>query len=239
MRRRAYDNTFRSELAEQTRLRLLHAVRDLLGNDLQEPLTMSAVAARAGVSEPTAYRHFPSRDALLEAAAAHYSEALGQPPLAEDADDLPAGLLALAHYFGRNAAWMRSALANPHTAEIRATGRRKRVAAMRALLAPRLAHLEERERELVMALVLSIVRLETWDFATRNAGLSDDEAGRAMAWMAQAMLDALERDRRAGRSTLLDEDTIERGRSWGAAPATGITARPTAKDAKPKTRRGR
>lgn len=224
MIKRSYDNTFRAEQAEQTRTRLLHAARDMMAEQQRQPLSMSAVAARAGVSEPTAYRHFPSRDALLEALATLHAQELGQPPLAEVPADLPLNMIALSQYFGRNAAWLRSAMANPHTAEVRASGRKRRVGALRVMLAPRLSHLEEREREVALASLLSVMRLETWNFITGH-GLDDDEAGRAMAWAVQAFLDALERDRRADRRTLLDAETLERGRAWGAATAEPKSSR--------------
>src|SRR5436305_1111692 len=65
---RSYDNTLRREQAEGTRGRILEAVRDLL---VESPSLFSipAIAARAGVSEPTIYRHFANRGALLDALA--------------------------------------------------------------------------------------------------------------------------------------------------------------------------
>src|SRR5438876_1159239 len=65
---RAYDNTLRRQQADATRLRILTAVRDLLAGG-STSLQVPEIAARAGVSEPTIYRHFPNRDALLDAAA--------------------------------------------------------------------------------------------------------------------------------------------------------------------------
>jgi AcrR family transcriptional regulator len=235
MTRRAYDNTFRAEMAEQTRVRILRAAVDLLGEAQDTPLTMALVAARAGVSEPTAYRHFPSREALLEAIAVQASKEFGEPPMADDVEDLPALMVAVSDYFGRHAAWMRSTLKNPRSAEVRATGRRHRAARLRAVVEPRLSHLRARERDLVMAIVQALVRLESWDHATRQLGLTSDEAGRALAWAMRALLDAVDRDRREGRTTLIDADVVERGRRWGERDATKTPAR-----AEPRTaRRGR
>ncbi|MEB2322612.1 MAG: helix-turn-helix domain containing protein [Sorangiineae bacterium] len=224
MSKRAYDNTFRAEQAEQTRTRLLHAARDLMAELPRQPVSMADVATRAGVSEPTAYRYFPSRDVLFESLAELHARELDQPPLAEDPADLPLNMIALSHYFGRNAAWMRSSMVNPRVAAVRARGRKRRAGLLRAMLAPRLSHLEEREREVALAFLLAMARFETWDFIIGH-GLDDDEAGRAMAWAVQAFLDALARDRRVGRRTLLDAETMDRGRAWGAATAEPKRAR--------------
>ena len=67
MTMRAYDNTLRREQADLTKRRILEAVRDLL-IESSGSLSIPEIAARAGVSEPTIYRHFPNRDALLDAA---------------------------------------------------------------------------------------------------------------------------------------------------------------------------
>jgi len=54
---------------EATRLRLLEATVDTLSRFGARKLNMSAVAAVAGVSRPTLYRYFPSKQALLSALA--------------------------------------------------------------------------------------------------------------------------------------------------------------------------
>lgn len=48
-----------------TRQRLLDAGRDLAGEGGYDAVTMRTVAARAGVSPPTAYQYFASKDHLL------------------------------------------------------------------------------------------------------------------------------------------------------------------------------
>ena len=52
---------------EQTRRRIVAAAAAMLRESAAEALTMARVGARAGVTERTVYRHFPSRDALIRA----------------------------------------------------------------------------------------------------------------------------------------------------------------------------
>ena len=50
-----------------TRDRIIAALRDLVETRHPLDVTMAAVAERAGVSEPTLYRHFPNKRALFAA----------------------------------------------------------------------------------------------------------------------------------------------------------------------------
>jgi AcrR family transcriptional regulator len=50
-----------------TRRRILRAVSDLLAEEHPAALSIPAVAARSGVSVPTIYRYFPTKEALLDA----------------------------------------------------------------------------------------------------------------------------------------------------------------------------
>jgi len=215
MARRPYDNRRRLELAAATREKILTAVRDLL---LESPrdVSIQEIAAKADVAEPTVYRHFPNRDALLAAAAETVSQHLGAPPLAETADELPAAVLAVAAYFDANAAWLRAGLSEPSLRAMRVAGRSRRVAHMRRLLEPRVQHLTARERDLVVAAVASLARAESWDTMTREFGLTSEEAGRALSWGVQAMLDAIAAGRRQRKTHLVDAATIAKGRAWPA-----------------------
>ena len=69
---------------------ILHATQELLIEEGFERLTMDAVARRCNASKPTIYRRWPSKTALVAAAAA----ALLQPPQAPDTGSLRQDLLA-------------------------------------------------------------------------------------------------------------------------------------------------
>ena len=64
--RKPYTSTLRERQAAQTRELILDAVTTLLGDRRADEVTTREIAAAAGVSERTVYRHFPDRDALLE-----------------------------------------------------------------------------------------------------------------------------------------------------------------------------
>ncbi len=214
---RTYNNTLRREHAEATRARIMAAVRDLL---VESPtlLSIPEIAARAGVSEPTVYRYYPNRDALLEAASEVVAEQLGAPPVPREAADLPVVAIAVAQYFSENESWLRAALNEPALRPLRMAGRQRRQKLLRDVLASSLAHLDARERDIAFAMFSAIGRAETWDYLTREAGLTSDEAGLAKSWAMTALLDALARLKDQKKKQLVDEDTLARGRAWRPAP---------------------
>ena len=61
-----YDSPLRREQAEQTRSRIVGAALDLIVGGVAG-LTMHEVAKAAGVALRTVFRHFPTRDDLLDA----------------------------------------------------------------------------------------------------------------------------------------------------------------------------
>ena len=101
-------------------VQLLTATQDLLIEQGFERLSMDAVAKRCGASKATIYRRWPSKTALVLAAA----EALFQPPDTPDTGDLREDLLACGRAYlqrgGRSAQVMASVLtASRHDSGLR------------------------------------------------------------------------------------------------------------------------
>lgn len=104
---------------------LLHATQDLLIEDGFERLTMDAVARRCGASKATIYRRWPSKTALVVAAAA----ALFVAPELPDTGDLREDLLACGRAYvqsgGRTAEVLASVIsASRHDATLREASQR-------------------------------------------------------------------------------------------------------------------
>lgn|GEM_PF-3523113 len=73
---RQYTSRLREQQADATRLRVIEAVAAVLARDIIE-LTYPAVAEEAGVSVATVQRLFPTKHALVEGLANHYSSMIG------------------------------------------------------------------------------------------------------------------------------------------------------------------
>ena len=71
--------SLRERQAEQVRTAILEATAGLLDTAAVGDISMSDVAAAAGLSLRTLYRYFPDRSELLQAAGEHVYSALGVP----------------------------------------------------------------------------------------------------------------------------------------------------------------
>jgi AcrR family transcriptional regulator len=79
--KRPYRSPLRAAQADQTRELILDTVCEMVGQGRIDAVSMREIAAAAGVSERTVYRHFPDRRALLDRLAEWLSERLGTGPL--------------------------------------------------------------------------------------------------------------------------------------------------------------
>ena len=71
------DLGFHARLKNASRAAILDALERCLQHNGLDELTFAQVAQEAKVSERTVYRHFPTKDALLEACWAHVQQTLG------------------------------------------------------------------------------------------------------------------------------------------------------------------
>ncbi|HEY2549154.1 MAG TPA: helix-turn-helix domain-containing protein [Streptosporangiaceae bacterium] len=140
--RREYRSRLRAERAEDTRERIITAARELFAARGLEATTMSAIAARAGVADPTVYAVFGSKREIMAALLARTEQAAHAPQwagqIAAEAD--PAARLALF------AAWSRELFESsddlvtavhrgPAVAELAAEGEGRRRQAVESLIA--------------------------------------------------------------------------------------------------------
>src|SRR5438552_14832763 len=64
--RRTYSSPLRVEQQEATRRRILEAVLDLLREQELDDVSFPAIAKRANIAERTVFRHFPTKESLLD-----------------------------------------------------------------------------------------------------------------------------------------------------------------------------
>src|SRR5690349_10067460 len=116
----------RAKHAEATRDAIVDAFVSQLVEDGGFDVNYTAVARRAQVSIQTLYRHFPTREALLDALTRRAGIAMGLRELPHDREGVLATVRALFPRFDRHAALFTAQVHAGTRSRIRARGRSRR-----------------------------------------------------------------------------------------------------------------
>jgi AcrR family transcriptional regulator len=185
---RPYDNTLRREQAQATRERILeHAIR-ALAEAGPEGVTLAELARGAGVSEPTLYRHFGSRERLYEELEARVQAEVGLPPVPARLSDLPSHASAVFETMAGHEQLIRAVVRTGVGREVHRQGRSRRTALLRRILAEQAPHLDAVSRERLLALLRVLVSWESYERLTTELGLAAAEAGETVEWMLGTLL---------------------------------------------------
>ena len=152
--------------------RLLQATRDCIVAAAADEvallglarLTNAGVAARAGVSERTVYRHFATRDALVAAVAPEVSRRLRTPPLPPELHALPGFVADLFAAFEAQPALTREALQSELFAHIRDGQASERWRGLRALLDRCWPQLPAARREIAATNLRFLLTASAWNY---------------------------------------------------------------------------
>jgi AcrR family transcriptional regulator len=175
--------SLREHYKAETRTRILDAaIAELAVTDL-ETLTVSGVAARAGVTERTVFRHFPSRDALIAAVWPRMQARVYSPGFPTTADALIETPLRLFPAFDKEEGLVRASAFSTAGREVRQASNPERQAAMRACVRDAFPGIEEPQLTRLAAIVQLIdsaygwaVMRQHWDLDGTEAGLAASEA---------------------------------------------------------------
>jgi len=187
-RKRAYSSALRARQAADTRDLIIAAVGEQLAAGGIDDLSVERVAARAGVSPRTVYRHFPTREALLDSVGAWVVTRSRELPDPLRAEELPEAIVASFESFDRHETMMRGFLATTGGRELRAHMRRKRLQRIDDALDVALAGADPERARLAKAVIGHLCSAATWQALKDEAGLTGAEAGQAVAHTIEALL---------------------------------------------------
>jgi AcrR family transcriptional regulator len=188
---RTYRSQLRAEQAEGTRARILDATTPLMARGVAS-LSIPAVAREAGVSVATVYRHFATKQELIEAIYPHVMRqaAKNQPPPPRSISELrDYGRWYLAHLDSLDDQ-ARAAMASGASHELRRAGMPQRVALFRALadsVEPRLADADRDRLARLLVVLTQSASLRMWH---DHLGLSVDEVADEIDWLVKAAIQA-------------------------------------------------
>lgn len=192
--KRPYKSALREKQQDQTRDLILRALGEQILRSRPGEFSLPEVAERAGVSVRTVYRHFGSREQLLEALQAYAMRAVTPPPptTLEELLDFPPKLFAT---FDAHAPWVEAMVRAGPDSGARAAGKPGRVALFRALTAPLVEGLPPEEAAGLQAVFKHLVSAETWMAMRQDFGVDGTTAGHAVSRTLRALVADLKEDR--------------------------------------------
>jgi AcrR family transcriptional regulator len=196
--RRRYDSRLRRERAAQTRERILAAGSALVhGFPTWEwhGLTFRAVAERAGVSERTVYRHFPTERELHDAVMRRLEEEAGVTYEGLELDgfaDLTARTFSTTSSFAVSN-W--TAAPYPQEPALVAEDLRRREALIRAVTRET-ADWPDTQRQMAVAMLDVLWGMPAFEHLVTAWKLEGDQATQALTWVIDLVVEAIHHDRR-------------------------------------------
>lgn len=169
----------REEYKEQTRTRILDAAIGVLREGSEEPLTIAAVAQRAGVTERTVYRHFATRDELIRAVWRRLQQSVGSEGFPRSADALLASAPKLFPRFDAMRELVRASIYSPAGLEVRLASNRERQQAFLDCVTDALPGLDPEAARRRAAIAQLINSAYGWEVLRQFWGLGGREAGEA------------------------------------------------------------
>jgi AcrR family transcriptional regulator len=175
----------RQDLADLTRARVITAVAELIeAGDPQ--ITFQALARVSGIPERTIYRHFPDKDAVLEAFWRWLNDDIAVPQDPESPDQLAPYARALFAAFDRRGGLVRAMLASPSGQKLRDDHAAARHAKFDRALAPLAARLPEADARCLTAATEAICSAPGWHSLAATMGAKG--AADAAVWAIEALL---------------------------------------------------
>lgn len=183
-----YSSPLRDRQKADTRELILDAVKRLLRDRGLGELSLASVAREAGITERTVYRHFATREQLLEATWAAVNDRLGMREFPRTAAELVERPRQVFPAFDGQGEIVRAMLASPQGRELRLRVNKQRQAAIRAAVRDARPGLREPAFTRLCAAVQLLYSASGWATMTDYWDLDSEEAGRAASEAIAALL---------------------------------------------------
>jgi AcrR family transcriptional regulator len=188
---RGYTSPLRDNQALRTRDLILDGLTELLIEQRADEISTKQIAARAAVSQPTVYRHFPDRQALLEGLADRIGSSgdLQSADTGLDSiDDLAPKLMAMfevadAHSVEATA----EAILNSDPRRLSRASRERSEDLLRAVQEG-FAEYDERDQTRLTALLRCIGSVQTWLRMREEFGVPAADSGPMAAWAIETLV---------------------------------------------------
>lgn len=184
------ESPLRVEQAQATHERIFDAVTRIFQRDPDSDLSFDEIALEARIGRRTIFRHFPTKESLLDAYWLKINNSLGVrfwPDSEADLTRLPERLFAS---FDQIEGIVRASHASPSGRKMRMRANDVRQAAFRKSLADAARHLPPERARQLEAVVQLLFSATAWITMKDYWGLSGPQSGRAAAWAIDALIKA-------------------------------------------------
>lgn len=194
---RAYRSDLRAQQADATRARILDATVRVMARGIAS-VSMPRVSREAGVSVPTVYRHFGSKEELLAAVYPHVAQRVGLDKVPDPVtlDDLRDGIRTVFEKVDSYSDLERAAVASPAADETRhftMPQRLQRLSRFADSVQPRLAKADRDRITRLLAVLTASSSLRMW---RNHLGVSVEQAADDIDWVMRASIAASRRSQR-------------------------------------------
>ena len=194
--------SLRDRQKDLTRTTIIEALGQILIEEGIHGFSVQSVADRAGVSHRTVYRHFPSREALLEGLAEKMNSLSTILQIPESLDDFQIGIASAFQLNEDHSEMMTAFLQIAVTTGFRAQSTRARDEATRSIVKEVAPALSPQEQKEMAALIRFLGSSVAWMIFKTQFGLSSDEATRIAQYGIRIIhKDLLRRNRAAEKGT--------------------------------------
>ena len=178
-----YHSPLRSRQKEQTRDLILNAVDAILRRAPVSDVTIAAVAREAEITERTIYRHFPTREDLLNASWRRALRAFirGQTQQVETLEQILDLTRAAYENFDANEGIVRAIISAPEGVEVRKRPAEIRLDMLRKAYGKLLAGVPERDAKTVLLATHALSSASVWSHLRDYCGVDGAEGGRIAA----------------------------------------------------------
>lgn len=174
-----YASPLRERQKSDTRALIMTTVERLLKDRALSDLSLATVARECGITERTVYRHFATREQLLEATWALVNASIGMTDFPRTVQELIERPRQLFPAFDERAEVIRTMLASPQGRELRLQANKERQAAIRAVVKKARPDLRDPALTRLSASVQLLSSAAGWATMTDYWALDSEEAGRA------------------------------------------------------------
>jgi len=188
-------STLRDQHADLTRDIILEALTRLVSKEGVHDFSIQRVADLAGVSHRTVYRHFQTREELLEALASRLEERMPRELSSYGPDQLEDAIRAIHGLFEQHPDEVTALAVLAAGARIRTRQRNEHTRTVERSLAGFVRHLDPEDARAVVTLIRSILGSHVWSHLRNDHDLDGEQTTRAVVWAVRTLIDAL----RAGK----------------------------------------